>query len=296
MKRGLVQVQEMLLLELAGEKDLDLCSLNKGISIIKSRLRGKKVLLILDYVDSLEQLKALAGGFDWFGSGSRVIITTRDKHLLHVYGIERVYEVEGLKHEESFELFAWNAFKTKEIDPSYVDISNRVVLHSNGLPLSVEIIGSDLCGKTKLEWKSALDTYEKIPHQNIQEILRVSYDGLKEFEKEIFLDIACFFKGYKLSDVMNILCSGRGFATDYVIQVLIDKSLIKVGDYRVRMHDMIEDMGREIVRLEAPSKPGKRSRLWFSTDILHVFKENKVHEGIIIYRILILFPFLRKPI
>jgi hypothetical protein len=66
-----------------------------------------------------------------------------------------------------------------------------------------------------LEWKSALDTYEKIPHQNIQEILRVSYDGLKEFEKEIFLDIACFFKGYKLSDVMNILCSGRGFATDY---------------------------------------------------------------------------------
>jgi hypothetical protein len=215
MKRGLVQVQEMLLLELAGEKDLDLCSLNKGISIIKSRLRGKKVLLILDYVDSLEQLKALAGGFDWFGSGSRVIITTRDKHLLHVYGIERVYEVEGLKHEESLELFAWNAFKTKEIDPSYVDISNREVLYSNGLPLSVEIIGSDLCGKTKLEWKSALDTYEKIPHQNIQEILRVSYDGLKEFEKEIFLDIACFFKGYKLSDVMNILCSGRGFATDY---------------------------------------------------------------------------------
>jgi hypothetical protein len=61
-----------------------------------------------------------------------------------------------------------------------------------------------------------------------------------------------------------------------IIQVLIDKSLIKVGDYRVRMHDMIEDMGREIVRLEAPSKPGERSRLWFSKDILHVFKENKV--------------------
>jgi hypothetical protein len=33
--------------------------------------------LILDDVDSLEQLEALAGGLDWFGSGSRVIITTR---------------------------------------------------------------------------------------------------------------------------------------------------------------------------------------------------------------------------
>ncbi|PNY04073.1 disease resistance protein (TIR-NBS-LRR class) [Trifolium pratense] len=274
-KYGLVQLQEMLLRELVGEKYLKLCSLNKGISIIKSRLCRKKNLLILDDVDSLEQLEALAGGLDWFGSGSRVIITTRDKHLLHVHGIERVYEVDELKSGEALELFAWNAFKTKEIDPSYVDISKRAVLYSNGLPLSVEIIGSDLCGKTKLEWKSALDTYEKIPHEKIQEILRVSYDGLTEREKEIFLDITCFFKGYKLSDVKNILCSGRGFSPDYAIKVLIDKSLIKVGGYRVRMHDLIEDMGREIVRLEAPSKPGERSRLWFSKDILNVFKENK---------------------
>ncbi|CAI8587884.1 unnamed protein product [Vicia faba] len=275
MKRGLVQLQEMLLLELAGEKDVKLCSLNKGISIIKSRLRGKKTLLILDDVDSLEQLKALAGGLDWFGSGSRIIITTRDKHLLDVYGVEKVYEVEGLNHKEALQLFCWNAFKTLKIGRGYVEISKRVVLYSKGLPLAVEIIGSDLYGKTKMEWKSALDTYEKIPHENIQEILRVSYDGLKEFEKEIFLDIACFFKGGKLSDVMNILCSGRGFDPNYAIQVLIDKSLVKVDDYRVRMHDMIEDMGREIVRLEAPSKPGERSRLWFSKDILHVFKENK---------------------
>ncbi|XP_045810954.1 TMV resistance protein N-like [Trifolium pratense] len=275
MKRGLVQLQEMLLFELAGEKDLKLCSLNKGIPIIKSRLRGKKILLILDDVNSLEQLKALAGGLDWFGSGSRVIITTRDKHLLHVYGVKRVYEVEGFNCEEALELFVWNAFKSKEVDPSHLDISKKVVLYFNGLPLAVEIIGSDLYGRTILEWKSAIDTYERIPHDNIQEILRVSYDGLKEFEKEIFLDIACFFKGYKLTDVMNILCSGRGFAPDYAIQVLIDKSLIKIDEYSVRMHDMIEDMGREIVRLESPSKPGERSRLWFSKDILHVFKENK---------------------
>jgi hypothetical protein len=45
---------------------------------------------------------------------------------------------------------------------------------------------------------------------------------------------------------------------------------------------MIEDMGREIVRLESPSKPGDRSRLWFTKDILHVLKENKVREGILI--------------
>jgi len=232
----------------------------------------------LDDVDKLEQLKSLAGGHDWFGSGSRVIIITRDKHLLHVYGVERTYKVEGLNHKEAMELFSWNAFKRNEVTPTYVDISKRVILYSNGLPLSLEIIGSDLFGKTVSEWKSALDTYERVPHESIQGLLKVSYDGLQEFEKEIFLDLACFFKGYEMSDVINILRSGRGFAPDYVIQVLNDRCLIKIVQCHLRMHNLIEDMGREIVRQESPSNPGERSRLWFSKDILRVFNENKVCE------------------
>ncbi|WJX57206.1 hypothetical protein P8452_42789 [Trifolium repens] len=55
----------------------------------------------------------------------------------------------------------------------------------------------------------------------------------------------------------------------------INRRHLHVAKYPVGMHDLIEDMGREIVWLEPPSKPGERSRLWFSKDILHVFKENK---------------------
>jgi hypothetical protein len=88
---------------------------------------------------------------------------------------------------------------------------------------------------------------------------------------------------------MNILHSRRGFASYYAVQVLIDKSLIKIDDCGVRMHDMIEDMGREIVRLESPSKLGECSRLWFSKDIIHVFKENKIREAIVALGNLILF-------
>ena len=47
---------------------------NRGIPIIKRRLQHKMVLLVLDDVDKLEQLKGLAGGHDWFGSGSIIII------------------------------------------------------------------------------------------------------------------------------------------------------------------------------------------------------------------------------
>ena len=49
-----------------------------------------------------------------------------------------------------------------------------------------------MCGKNKYEWKSALQKYENIPHKDIQEILKISYDGLEKTEKDIFLDIACF--------------------------------------------------------------------------------------------------------
>ncbi|WJX71523.1 hypothetical protein P8452_55507 [Trifolium repens] len=35
-----------------------------------------------------------------------------------------------------------------------------------------------------------------------------------------------------------------------------------------------QDMGKEIVRQESPEEPGKRSRLWFSKDIVHVLEEN----------------------
>jgi hypothetical protein len=42
------------------------------------------------------------------------------------------------------------------------------------------------------------------------------------------------------------------------------------------MHDLIEDMGREIVRQESPKEHGKRSRLWFHKDIVEVLEENLV--------------------
>ncbi|XP_028785245.1 disease resistance-like protein DSC1 [Neltuma alba] len=40
------------------------------------------------------------------------------------------------------------------------------------------------------------------------------------------------------------------------------------------MHDLIKQMGREIVRKEAPLNPGERSRLWNYKDVLKVLHEN----------------------
>nr|KYP76799.1 TMV resistance protein N [Cajanus cajan] len=273
-KHGLVHLQEMLLSEVVGDKDIKIGSVSRGISIIKHRLQRKKVFIILDDVDKLEQLRATVGGPNWFGSGSRVIITTRDKHLLASYGVDRIYEVRGLDEEEALELLSWNAFKDDKVDPRYKDISNQAVAYASGLPLALEVVGSLLFGKSVKEWESALDQYKKIPHKSIQDILKVSYNALEEDQKKIFLDIACCLKGPEVAEVEEILCAHYGVCMKYGIGVLVDKSLIKIKNGCVTLHELIEVMGKEIDRKESPKELGKRKRLWFHEDIIQVLAEN----------------------
>ncbi|RZB60937.1 TMV resistance protein N [Glycine soja] len=167
----------------------------------------------------------------------------------------------------------------KEVDSSYNDILNRAVIYASGLPLALEVIGSNLFEKSIKEWESALNGYERIPDKSIYMILKVSYDALNEDEKSIFLDIACCFKDYELGELQDILYAHYGRCMKYHIGVLVKKSLINIHgswDYKVmRLHDLIEDMGKEIVRRESPTEPGKRSRLWSHEDINQVLQENK---------------------
>ena len=44
------------------------------------------------------------------------------------------------------------------------------------------------------------------------------------------------------------------------------------------MHDLLEEMGLEIVRQQSMKEPGKRSRLRIAEDICHVFTNNTVRS------------------
>jgi hypothetical protein len=110
-------------------------------------------------------------------------------------------------------------------------------------------------------------------------VLKISYDGLDEQEKCIFLDIACFFvqMGTKRDDVIDIL-RGCGFSGEIAMTNLVEKCLIKIRqhDNTLWMHDQIRDMGRQIVLNENHVDPGMRSRLWDRAEIMSVLKSKKV--------------------
>ena len=63
----------------------------------------------------------------------------------------------------------------------------------------------------------------------------------------------------------------------YGIQKLFDKCLITVDQYdRLLMHDLLQQMGKDIIRRESPRMLGERSRLWCYEDVHEVLTQNTV--------------------
>ena len=205
---GIIQLQEMLLCETLGNRQLKVCSESKRTIAIENILRNKRILLILDDVDKLDQIERLVGGCDWFASGSQIIIATRNKHLLHTLRIcYSTYMVKELGDHEALELFSMHAFKQNKPEEDYLELTNQVICYAKGFPLALSIIGANLHGRSETEWKSTLEKYERIPDKDIQKVLEVSYQGLDDMEQNIFLDLACFFKGHFKDYVVDILNS-----------------------------------------------------------------------------------------
>ncbi|KAF8033334.1 hypothetical protein BT93_D2059 [Corymbia citriodora subsp. variegata] len=277
--RELVTLQEIMLNEILSlQQRLKVSNVDEGVNLIQRRLGCKKVLLILDDVDALGQLDTLAGEGEWFGNGSRVIVTTRDKQLLTCYQIDHVYvyEVTVLENSQAHELLNKHAFQTHQIRTDLVDSALK---YANGLPLALEVLGSLLCGRTEDVWESTIKNLSRNPDKTINNVLKVSFDGLDENEQEIFLHIACFFKGWTSEHVTKVLDS-CDHETIVGFDILVKRSLISIEGGILKMHDLIQEMGIDIVNQECRDDPGSRSRLWLYDDVVDVLscdmENNKV--------------------
>ncbi|KAI9104416.1 hypothetical protein K1719_022988 [Acacia pycnantha] len=274
-----VYLQELLLSSILLEKrSIKLPYAGMRKSLIKEILCQKRVFLVLDDVSNEDQLKVLCGSREWFGQGSRIIITTRDKRLLQILQVDAIFSVRGMDDKESIELFSWHAFKQALPEKNFIELSRRVVSYCRGLPLALEILGSYLFDREIPYWESVLNRLKQTPNDKIHEILKISYDGLSDkIEQELFLDICCFFIGKDRSYATQIL-DGCGLHAKIGITHLIERSLVKVAKFGNKnildMHDLLRDMGREIIREKSPDEPEERTRLWLNDDVLNVLENN----------------------
>ncbi|KAJ7963193.1 putative disease resistance protein (TIR-NBS-LRR class) [Quillaja saponaria] len=267
-KHEVKSIAEDLFSKLLGEKvDIETPRVESTSFIVK-RLQQKKVLIVLDDVNSSRQLDELVGEHSWFGIGSRIVVTTRDKQAISKRA-DGIYEVKERKFDEARQIFCARAFQGNELPVDYMALCDRVLDYAKGVPLALKVLGSLLYGKSKNEWESALNKLKKIPNIDIQKVLRLSYDSLDHGDKEIFLDIAHFFKICRVDFVKQTLNS-CGFHADIGIRTLVDKSLITIlSEDFISMHDLIQEMGLDVVRQECIKKPERRSRLENHEEIQH---------------------------
>ncbi|XP_031262338.1 disease resistance-like protein DSC1 isoform X2 [Pistacia vera] len=241
----------------------------------------KRVLIVLDDVTSSEQIKFLIRDLHCLGLGSRIIITTRDRQVLKNCGVDDdlIYRVDALFHLEALQLFSWYAFQQNHPPSNYDDLSKSVVEYAKGVPLALKVLGSFLREKTKSEWESAISNLKGNPCKDIQMVLEVSYKELDDYEKNIFLDIACFLN-WECRDFVIKFLNVSGFYAEIGMSVLIDRCLITVSNNRIIMNALLQEMGCKIVQEENSRDPSKRSRLWYHADIYHVLKNNMGSEAL----------------
>ncbi|XP_043687928.1 disease resistance protein RPV1-like [Telopea speciosissima] len=267
---GLVHLQKQLILDILKEGNEDITSVDDGIKVIQQRFCAKKVLIVLDDVDRDIQVKSLVGDRKWFGVGSRIIITTRDKQILCVQDAEEIYEPRVMHKDDSLQLFSHHAFRSEQPPENYLDLSEAMVKTTGRLPLALEVIGSSLYLKGKVVWDGMLKKLQKVPNNDVMERLKISYDALEDELQQMFLDTACFFIGMD-KDIICHIWDGCGFFSQVGLDALCVRSLVTISEKgELGMHDLLRDLGRNIVHQENIDEPGMRTRIWSQEDALDV--------------------------
>ncbi|MED6225709.1 hypothetical protein PIB30_096261 [Stylosanthes scabra] len=212
--------------------------------------------------------------------GSRVIVTTRDEQILIAARVHDIYKVQELSFESSRELFCLRAFHKSYPENGYEELSDMAIRYAKGIPLALEVLGSFLCSRSAVAWESALRKLETHPDSSIFNVLKLSYDGLDDSEKNIFLDIAFFFKGEHKDNVIRFLDSCDFFGA-IGIDNLQRKALITTSpEDTIQMHDLIEQMGLEIVFKESTKDVKKRSRLRNPEDVRKLLENSKGEKSV----------------
>ncbi|XP_048134307.1 disease resistance protein L6-like [Rhodamnia argentea] len=274
-QKGIEGLQNQLISNILKKQWSNISNVEEGKKIIKERLCGKKVLVLLDDVDQMTHWDALIGKPAWFGLGSKIIITSRNRDIIDVPKVWHPYELMGLNFNQSLQLFCKHAFGRDYPSDDYVAFSTEVVKSTGGLPLALEAIGKLLLCRSKDVWDVMLKKLKEVPLNEVKRKLKISYDALDDWQKHIFLDIACLFTGFDHRIVLHSWKDSNLYPEEG-LEVLQKMSLIKIGeDNKLWMHDQLRGLGRDIVRRECDKERKKKTQLWNHAEGLGTVMETK---------------------
>ncbi|KAL9311214.1 putative TIR domain, AAA+ ATPase domain, P-loop containing nucleoside triphosphate hydrolase [Arabidopsis thaliana] len=146
-----LQLEQQFLAQLINQEDIKIHQLGTAQNFVM----GKKVLIVLDGVDRLVQLRAMPK-VECLGPGSRIIITTQNQKLLKAFQIMHIYTVDYPPGDEALQIFCIHAFGQDSPDDGFEKLATKVTRLAGNLPLGLRVMGSHFRGMSKEDWKGEL--------------------------------------------------------------------------------------------------------------------------------------------
>ncbi|GLJ35039.1 hypothetical protein SUGI_0705150 [Cryptomeria japonica] len=236
-----------------------------------SRQRSLKFLIVIDDVDHHDQLDALLLRENVLGNGSLVILASRDKAILKLSGISLHYEMKPLAKEHARELLCMHAFNQEKPIWELESVVETAVRKFGGLPLFLKLIGRHLrlYGGNNIEsWNCEWRMFCEL-----NDIMKATFNALSEEEQQIFLDIACFFRGMDKESAIRIW-DGSGWRGARGLQKLEYGCLVEIDENNcLKMHDSFRDFGRQIAKEQLCNSPEHPCVCGFQMMLQISFKE-----------------------
>ncbi|GJX62246.1 Toll/interleukin-1 receptor domain-containing protein [Tanacetum coccineum] len=111
---GCRKLQKQVLSDIFKGQDITVSSVSNGKNMMRKMMCARKVLVVLDDINHIDHLEALAGHSNWFKPYSRIIITTKEEQVLITQRVNLIVDVNLLSDKEAVCLFSRkDLFETK---------------------------------------------------------------------------------------------------------------------------------------------------------------------------------------
>ncbi|GLJ33403.1 hypothetical protein SUGI_0672260 [Cryptomeria japonica] len=256
---GLPSLQLKLLRDLFDDHHLNFQTTEEGTSYVRYAFQSRRdcrFLIVLDDIDRVQLLDDLLD-LDNMNPECLVIVTTRNEQVITDAEIDCRYKMKDMSPKHSRELFCWHAFRQKNPPSGYEELVDNFVEVSGFLPLSLQIFGGLVRDKIDGEnWHFFLNKVREQLNPDIKALLQISVDTLDGDERQMFMDIACFFIGKPKAMAINIW-EGCRWKAQQALQNLERKSLVHIAESDLagyefddklvlKMHDHVRDLGRQM--------------------------------------------------
>ncbi|XP_047959576.1 putative late blight resistance protein homolog R1B-16 isoform X1 [Salvia hispanica] len=249
-------------------------------------LVGRRYLVVLDDMWSVEVWDKIKFYFPDDGNGSRLVFTTRFSDLA-VYCSSVCVEMNLLNEYECWELLCVRVFGHEDCPVELELIGREIAAMCKGLPLSVTVIGGLLqkSAKTVEYWQDVLVNIRSVlssgEGDHCLNVLYSGYTHLPAHLKPCFLYMGTFKEDSEIQvSQLTRLLVAEGFlkpegnrvleevAEDY-LKNLVDRNLVVVGKLHkngkirsVQIHDLVRDLCISIAEKEKFCPDG---RVWFTS-------------------------------